>query len=313
MKKIKRQDKRHRIFKRTHREKPMTVCIAAIAESDTQNPKIVIAADREVTTSLLSYTSSVPKIRVLTEYCWVMIATDNALFAQDIITKTIEKINEVTKDKPEEKLSVEQIVELISIECKRVLDTERERVVLSPNGLTYESYIKRSKELSKEHTEILSDDLKNFENEEYNFHAEFLVVGIDNSPHIYTVVQNGQYASSDYEGFAMVGSGKATAFPEFTKYPYRPDSSWIYVLHRVYTSKKVAERVGGVGPDTDLFVLHKTDNGEVAFWPANDDTKQLLDSGMSKVREQESEIYSELLEHYNNLLESTESSTETKK
>lgn len=283
----------------------MTVCIAAIAESNTKYPKIVIAADREVSIpQWISYTSSVGKIRSLTNYCWVMTSTNNALVSQDIITKVIEKINENLKKSPNKKPSIEQIVELLSQECTYTLDIERERCVLAPHGLDYDSYIAKSKEISKEHIEILTDDLKNFVINDYNFFVEFLVFGIDTKPHIFTVAQNGQFVSSDFEGFAIVGGGKATAFPEFTKYQYRPEDDWLYVLHRVYTSKKVAERVGGVGPDTDLIVMHLVDGGEVSYWPADGDTKKLLDSGIIKVKEQEIAVYTELLQTFRTLLSS---------
>ena len=308
-----RKNKKRRIQKKVNREKLMTVCIAAIAEANTPYPKIVLAADREVSTDWISYTSGVGKIRALTNYCWVMISTDNALVGNDIITKSIDKLNINLKNNPEEKLTIEQIAELLSKECKQKLDTERERFVLSPHGLSYDSYIEKSRDLSREHIEILTDDLKEFEAYNYNFHVEFLVFGIDTKPHIYTVVQNGQYVSSDIEGFAIIGGGKSTAFPEFTKYIYTPDSNWRYVLHRVYTSKKVAERVGGVGPDTDLYVMHLTENGKVAYWPADNDTKKLLDSGIKEVMKNEVAIYTKLLERFDTLLISSEPKIEPEK
>jgi 20S proteasome alpha/beta subunit len=305
-KKLRKKNKRDRIRKREHEGQPMTVCVAAIAEMNTSYPKIVIAADREVTTDWISYTSGVGKIRELTKYCWVMISTNNALVSNDIISKSIERLNLFFKDHPDEKLAIEQIVELISQECKFKLDIERERFVLSPHGLSYDSYIEKSKNISREHIEIITDDLKEFESYNYNFRAEFLVFGIDTTPHIFTIVQNGQYVSSDFEGFAIIGGGKSTAFPEFTKYLFRPDLHWLTVLHRVYTSKKVAERVGGVGPDTDLIVFHMTEEGDIFPWQAYDDTKLLLDASMKKVRDAEIAIYSKSLERYNDLLLSSQ-------
>jgi len=289
-----RKNKKHRIQRRSTEEKPMTVCIAAIAEANTEFPKIVIAADREVT-SWISYTSGVGKIRVLTSYCWVMISTNNALMSDDIITKSLEKVNELSKNKPDEKLTIEQIVDIISKECKRKLDIERERFVLSPHGLSYNSYIGKSREFSREHIEILTDDLRGFETDNYDFTAEFLVVGIDSKPHIFTIIQNGQYVSSDIEGFAVAGGGKATAFPEITKYAYFPALPWLTALVRVYTSKKVAERVGGVGPDTDLIVLHKMQNGGIGIWVTDEDTIKLLNKGIADIRDKEIEIWTDSL------------------
>jgi 20S proteasome alpha/beta subunit len=301
-----RKNKRLFINKRYQCEKHMTVCIAAISEEQTEYPKIVIAADREVTTDWISYTSGVGKIRVLTKYCWVMISTNNALIAQDIITQSINELNKILKNTPDEIITIEQIAKLISSECKYKMDLTRERVALSPHGLNYDSYIKRSKEFSREHIEIITNDLKDFETQNYNFTAEFLVVGIDLKPHVFVVVQNGEYASSDVEGFFITGGGRSTAFPEFTKYPFNPNASWLYTLHRVYTAKKAAERVGGVGPDTDLIVLHKLKDGDVSYWIADENTKKLLDSGIKEVRDKEIAIYNDLLKKFSDLLLSSE-------
>jgi hypothetical protein len=306
-----RKHKKRSISKKPYCEKPMTVCIAAIAEANTDHPKIVIAADREVSIpSWISYTSGVGKIRALTQYCWVMTSTNNALLSEDLITKTIDHINELLKDSPETKLTIKQIVELLAENCKDWLNNIRERCVLSPHGLTYDSYMVRSRELSREHIEILTNDLKNFEMDVYDFSAEFLVFGIDVKPHIFTLTQSGLFASADFEGFAIAGAGKATAFPEFTKYPFNPSNHWLYVLHRVYTSKKVAERVGGVGPDTDLIVMHLGDESKIMYWPADDDTKKLLDKGMKDVRDNENKIYDDLLKNFNKILISSETTKE---
>jgi 20S proteasome alpha/beta subunit len=280
----------------------MTVCIAAIAEANTKYPKIIIAADRQVST-FINYTSGVGKIRPITKYCWVMAATNDALVSDDIIAKSVEKLKSFPQPESE-MITVEQIVKVIADECKNRLDVERERAILSPHGLDYDSYIKRSREMSREHIEILTNDLKFFEINDYKFKVDFLVVGIDSEPHIFTIHQNGTYDSSDAEGFEVIGSGKVTAFPEITKLLYHPQVNWLFALHRVYNSKKVAERVGGVGPETDLIVLHAVEGGKVGYWDANDGTKKLLDSSIEKASKEEIRIYSEVLSKFSDLLQS---------
>jgi len=280
----------------------MTVCIAAIAEAQTEYPKIVFAADREVT-SWISYTSGVGKIRAINDFTYVMISTNNALLSNDIITKTIEYLSQ---DEDKENLKVENIAEIISYECKRRLEIAREESVLRPHGLTYDSFIARSQDLSSYHMEIISNSLKNFEEEDYSFKVDFLLVGIDSQPHIFVINQKGDYVSNNTEGFAVIGSGTTTAFPEMTKYPYSPNDDWLYVLHRVYNSKRIAERVGGVGYQTDLVVLHRSEEGNTNIWIADDDKKNLLDSAMEQVIIKEREIYSSLLKELNHLLISSE-------
>lgn len=284
----------------------MTVCIAAIAEADTEYPKVIFAADREVT-SWISYTSGVSKIRHLTNSTYVMTATNNASISNDLVTKAKKRIEYKLQEEPEAAVTVEDVVEAIAYQCKYRLYLAREKFVLLPYGLTYDSFTTKANDLPEEYVERITNDLKEFED---NFQAEFLVVGIDSEPHIFVIDQSGEYISCDVEGFAVIGGGKYTAFPEITKYPHNPTLNWLYVLHRVYNSKKGAERVSGVGMATDLVVLHKTNDEQVSIWVADDDTMQLLESGRQKVLEQENMIYSNLLEEFRNLLTS---SSETNK
>lgn len=283
----------------------MTVCIAAIAEARTEYPKIIFAADREVT-SWISYTSGVSKIRRLTQSTCVMTATNNALISNDLVTKAKKQIEDQLREEPEAAVTVEDVVEAIAYQCKSRLYLAREKFVLYPYGLSYDSFTTKANDLPEEYVERIMNDLKEFGDK---FQAEFLVVGIDFEPHIFVIDQSGEYISCDVEGFAVIGSGKYTAFPEITKYPYSPDLDWLSALHRVYNSKKGAERVGGVGTATDLVVLHKTKDEQVSIWDADDNTIHLLESGRQKVLEQEAAIYWDLLRKFHDILSSSSDTT----
>ena len=284
------KNKRCRVYKRQHSEKLMTVCIAAIADANTESPKIVFAADRLVS-SWVNFESGVPKIRGLTNYAFVFIATNNAPIANGIILRVEEQIKSFSG----KKLTVEQIVQLISKECKNKLDGERERYVLSPFGLTYDEFIKKSKDMLKELANVIMVNLCNFEDNDYEFEAEFMLIGIEEKPSIYIINQKGEFTPSDYAGFATIGSGKYMAFPEITKFTYHPNVDMGQALVRVYNSKKIAERVGGVGKETDLGVLHLTKDKTVALWIAEVDVKNLLDKGIDDVKTQEMKIYTEVI------------------
>ena len=285
-----RKNKKHRIQKRVTKEKLMTVCIAAIADASTPSPKIVFAADRLVS-SWVNFESGVPKIRQLTNYAFVLIATNDAPIANGIILKAEEQIKSLC----DERLTIEQIVKMISKECKNRLSDERERYVLSPFGLTYDGYITKSNDTSKELINDIAANLRDFEDSDYEFEAEFMIIGIEDRPLIYIVNQKGDYTPSDYAGFATIGSGKYMAFPEITKFTYHPDVDMGQALVRVYNSKKIAERVGGVGKETDLGVLHITQDKNVALWLADDVVKKLLDKGINDVKDQEIKIYSDVI------------------
>jgi len=113
--------------------------------------------------------------------------------------------------------------------------------------------------------------------------------------HIYTVNQTGECKLHDYLGFAVIGSGYDLAFPELTKFPYFPlIIGWQDALIRVYDAKKVAERMGGVGQQTNLVVLNinideKTKVRTPVVWMPGEDTFNVLDRGIERLKKTEVE------------------------
>lgn len=273
-----------------HKEIPMTVCIAAIAEITSESPKIVFASDRLVSAGVC-FESGVPKIKMLTNYSCVMLSSNDALTSDYIVTQAQKKIDEALK--LGEKPTIEEIVGWISEACKNKLKSEKEKVVLSKRyDLTYDELKGKSKDL---HERIIQDIITETDNFEYYFISQFLVVGIDSKPHIYVVDQEGNFQLCDLVGFATVGEGNYLAYPEITKFSYNPDVSLSEAIVRVYNAKKVAERVSGVGKETDLATLWVTSEKEVALWEADKDLKKILDDEMEEMRKQEIEAYSKVM------------------
>ncbi len=260
----------------------MTVCIAVIADASTTSPKLVFASDKLIST-WINYESGVSKIKMLTDYAAVMIASDDTLTSADLISNSEKVIAKLTTSG--KKISIEKIVEILSEKCKERLQYERERRILSKYGLTYETFINRSIDLSKE---LLGELVNEFRNFKYDFEADFIVLGIDSKPHIFTINARGEYQSSDFVGYAIIGSGKVMAFPEITKYAYHPNTQLAEAIVRVYNSKKAAQRVGDVGGQTDLAVLHVlTSTKNVALWVADDKVTSILDVGIEEMKKLE--------------------------
>jgi hypothetical protein len=269
----------------------MTVCIAALAEANTQTPKIVFAADRLVSAGV-NFENALPKIKALTPYAWVLISSNDALASDLIVVKAQETIaKEIGAGKT---LSVSQIVDILSNECKIKMKSEKEKQVLTDRfDLTFSEFKKISKDL---HEKLIHDIIVELDNFEYGLISQFLVVGIDSAAHIYVVHQDGNIQLCDITGFATVGDGGYLAYPEITKFTYNPNVQLGEALVRVYNAKKVAERVGGVGKQTDIAVLHvyiNPDNKErmVLIWEAPPELRALLDKEMEEIRNQEKMAY----------------------
>ena len=208
-----------------------------------------------------------------------MSASNDALASDGIILK----VQDLITSKKDVNLTIEQIANIFSQECKNKLKLERENQIYLQYGLTEEEFKEKSNKLSELIVKDILDRLHEFK---YDFEVEFLLVGIDSNPfvpHLYTITEMGDIQNSDHMGFATVGSGKYLAFPEMTKYAYHPNSSLSESIMRVYWSKKIAERVGGVGKETDLVVLHTAPESEVMLWIAESKHKELLDKKLEDI------------------------------
>ena len=275
---LKEKNKIRDIHENTNCEKSMTVCIAVISEANTPSPKIVFASDKLIST-WINYESGVSKIKLLTNYIGVMIASDDTLTSADLVSKVEQSVVKLTSTG--KKITVEKVVELLSERCKERLQAERERKILSKYGLTYPAFLEKSSELSKD---LLNEIVLDFRNFKYDLEADFIVLGIDVKPHIFTITSKGEYQSSDFVGYAIIGSGKVMAFPEITKYTYHPNTSLAEAIVRVYNAKKAAQRVGDVGGQTDLVVLHVTNGNNVSVWVADKKVTDILDKGIENMK-----------------------------
>ncbi|MFY9750804.1 MAG: hypothetical protein WAK75_04320 [Methanoregula sp.] len=295
-----KKDKRPGINKRAYSEKPMTVCIAAICDSISPSPKIVFASDRLVSAGV-SFESGVSKSQYLTPNAWIMSSSNDALASDGIILK----IQKILADSPDagKQIPIEQIANMISQECKNKIRLERENQVFSQFGINESDFAEKSIKIS---TLVVADILNRLREFKYQFEVEFLVIGFDfipaknlYMPHIYSINELGDILPTDHLGFATSGSGKYLAFPEITKYAYQPNTPLSEAVLRVYWSKKIAERVGGVGKETDLLILHAIKDG-VKLWIAPPETKKMLDDKLEAVRKDEIKISLEVITELNN-------------
>jgi len=273
----------------TRKPEAMTICIAARCEVESGLPKIVFCADRMISAGL-QFEHGEPKIQWMTPTCLAMIASSDSL-ASDMIAKA------VLPRFAGKSADTEAVARALGQECIVFKQRKMEQDVLVPLGLTYETVWKKSNELPAEARDEIMDELLNYE---YGFRTDFLVFGIDfalnvYTPHIYVVDQDGNVRLQDYLGFGVIGSGAGMAFPEMTKYKWHRGVTISEAFVRIYNSKRAAERMGGVGVETDLFALHVFEGEnkvkQVGAWPAPQELRDLLESGRKSAMEKDSELY----------------------
>jgi hypothetical protein len=268
--------------------KPMTVCIAAICDAYTENPKIIFAADRLVSAGI-QFEHGIEKVYMINYNCYVMISSNDSLKTDMIVKRVESKVSG-------KGVTVEETAKAFAKECEEQMKYEREKAILPKYGLSYDELIKKSSSVSEYLMKMIYSDLSNWE---YEFKAQFLVLGIDinpYNPHIFIVQEDGDYKAYDYIGFATIGSGSDLAFPELAKFVYHPNINMDIAISRVYNAKKVAERVQGVGKWTDLHILHvytdkTTKEKSIIRWDAPEDFKSVLDRGILQMQAKENETY----------------------
>lgn len=284
----------------------MTVCIAAICDALTENPKIVFVADRLVTAGI-QFEHGVEKVYIINQNCYVMISSNDSLKTDMIVKKVESRV--IGKG-----VTVEETAKAFAKECEEQMKNAREKDILSKYGLTYDELIEKSNNISENFIRMIYSDLSNWE---YEFKAQFLVLGIDLNPYnprIFVVQEDGDYKAYDYIGFATIGSGSDLAFPEMAKYVYHPNINMNIAITRVYNAKKVAERVQGVGKWTDLHILHvytdkKTKEKSIIRWDAPEDFKAILDKGIEQMKTKENETYVGIFEELQAFWKKTEGQT----
>jgi hypothetical protein len=276
--------------KRKLRWPRLTVCIAMIIEKGGSST-IVFTADRMVSSdNKPGFDKAKGKIDELRPNAYVLTSSNDALLSDEIIIKTQKKL----EDSPEPNLSVEQIVNTLSEECKLKFEAEIEEIrkpIFSRYHLTPDELKFKSKKMSDYFLKCVDDDLRQ---EEYEFKrdyfgggAKFLIVGIDDAPHIYIVNHLGKITPYDHIGFAVVGSGERLAFPEITRLEeYTPDKNFLNAIVTVYNAKKRAERMTSVGEITDLWLLRK-EGDNVLCMISKDFFQKQLDKNIDAIRKYE--------------------------
>jgi hypothetical protein len=244
--------------------KPVTVCIAAISNVNSVDenkvpipPCVVFCADKLVSAGI-QYESIEAKIKRITNYCYAMQSSSNALVSDLILERVKQKIGT-----PENPLKIEEIVKTLRKECFDYKKEWFEDNVLWKYNLAFEKF-----NITPEPT--VSSAVKEVGECQYPFEFEFIVLGIEPSyeAHLFYVDQNGAYQLQDYLGFVTIGVGSQLAFPQMTKYAYSRYFPLPVAIPMVYISKKVAERMQGVGQHTDLAVLHFAKKEGSPFLPA---------------------------------------------
>lgn len=224
----------------------MTVCVAAIC----QKAMIICASDRMLTAGDIQFEPQQPKVWVLPPSILMLSAGDPGLHAE-----VFYRISDEVRGRGEEEagnLAVGEIADLYSRFCGEALLRRAEIAVLSPHGLSADTFIARQKEMEPSFIERTASKMENFQSLE---HVEVIICGVDQvGTHVY-VVEDEKITCRDPVGFAAVGAGGGHADSQMMLGGHTNGKSFAETLLLTYLAKKRAEVAPGVGEATDMFVI----------------------------------------------------------
>jgi hypothetical protein len=223
----------------------VTVCIAAIYEQS----GVFSASDRMITSGDIQFEPPVEKVRYLTSSCLIMFAGDASMQAE-IIHETQAIIAEKIRLNPTDWLTIKSMAETYQEQIDLAIRRRAERRILSPFGLTSDSYLSRQQESGDGFVRDLSREILNYQGPA----MDGIVCGVDASgPHIFTV-DNHSVSCRDHVGFASIGVGFWHANSQMMNFRHGPRSSLADTLLNVFFAKKQAEIAPGVGEATDMYI-----------------------------------------------------------
>lgn len=268
----------------------MTVGIAAICEAD-EEPKVVIAADRLVTTGLgtrieYEHTNSKMEEIVDTDSVRAMGVGAGALSLTDELFYKLRGELDETHDKV-----VRDVVEKAIDASDTLLRESIERQILSPQGFdSYEEFNRSQKTLDKGVINGIQSDIIERKNDVFRG-MNVLIAGVDSEgAHLYGVREN-DMARYDSIGYHVVGSGSDPATSSFIRNQYDDTCSLEDAVMSVVEAKIRAEEAQGVGRQVDIAII---DDDEVRRLP--DDEIRELREVQKEVSEAEKEARQDVLD-----------------
>jgi hypothetical protein len=232
---IKRKQKKHRRNK-------VTQIVGALCESRT---RLVLVSDRMVADEddTLHFEHEC-KGEVLNDYTMALAA--GTMHEPEIISNSMQELSGNTKSQ-----------QLIEVLAKNYQLTRRKRIeaeILSRYGFfTFDEYHNKQRLLTDDTVKSILEELN-----EYELNLDLLIGGVDtqtSGAYLYTICDPGIAHSYSAVGFCCIGSGGRHADPVFAFYGYKPSMRLEEVLYIAYVAKRRAEMAGGVGRDTDAWII----------------------------------------------------------
>ncbi len=241
----------------------MTQIIAALCEN---RKKLVFVSDRMVSDA--EYTlhfEHEPKGQMLSYNA--MVLSSGTMHEPEII--------DISRNEIAGRMKLPQMIEILSKNYRATRKKRIETEILSKYGFqSFDDYHSKQKQLADTVLECIEGELQNYE-----LDLGIIFGGIDiDGAQIYVIEDPGTPISHTEVGFCCMGSGERHADPVFAFYEYKPSMNIGDVLYISYVAKRRSEMAGGVGKDTDAWVM-----SEDGCYKVKESTVKKLDDCLQKV------------------------------
>ena len=219
----------------------MTQLIGVLCEN---KKKVIMLSDRMVSTANGSLTfEHESKSSLISPYA--MILTAGTIHENELIDDTKEEVKETTP--------IKKIAEILAKNYRNIRKKRIEQEILEEVGLSsFQEFHEKHKLLHSVFVAELNEKIK-----DYSLHVHFLLGGVDKQSHLYRIGGPGMFVGFDTLGFCCIGSGDRHSEPVFAFYKFSPNLPEENALRIAFEAKKKAEMAGGVGRETDAWIIDK--------------------------------------------------------
>ncbi len=248
---LKPQYPRPNLERLPERKYAVTVAIAAICKM--QGGAAVIAAeDHMITAGDVEFEQPQPKMWMQGPHAVALMYGDAAAQAEIASRSAIEVTQNHISD-------VGEIAEVYYSNLMNYVRRLAEADILSPLGLTGESFFNRQASLGAEISAQIITQLQEYylRSGLYRSFGGVILIGADGNGtlgHIYKI-EYGRRVMVDRIGFAAAGAGQWHAESQFMFSRYTAEWDFPEALSLLFTAKKRAEVAPGVGGETDIVVV----------------------------------------------------------
>lgn len=219
----------------------MTQLIGVLCEN---KKKVIMLSDRMVSTGngTLAFEHE-SKSDIISPHA--MILTAGTIHETELIDDTKEEVKETTP--------IRKIAENLAENYRKIRKKRIEQEILEKVGLS--SFQEFHEKHNLLHSGFVADLTEKIQN--YNLEVSFLLGGVDEDSHLYRICEPGRCVVFDALGFCGIGVGDRHSDPVFAFYRFSPNLPEEEALRITFEAKKRAEMAGGVGRETDAWIIDK--------------------------------------------------------